>query len=110
MDRDEKALREIIDRGHRATAAGDVETVLTLRADDVVFLQPGKPPMNGRGAFERGLRDLLAGAIRRRLGAKSGGAERVHEMPSPWFDPDTRPGHAAAGCRFTPATSSEDSA
>jgi uncharacterized protein (TIGR02246 family) len=28
-----------------ASKAGDVETVLSLMADDVVFLVPGKPPM-----------------------------------------------------------------
>jgi len=44
---------------HSATAAGDVETVLGLMSEDVVFLGTGRPPMRGRGSFESGLRKLL---------------------------------------------------
>jgi uncharacterized protein (TIGR02246 family) len=44
---------------HRATAAGNVDAVLRLMAKDAVFLVPGKPPMKGRSAFERGLRTVL---------------------------------------------------
>jgi uncharacterized protein (TIGR02246 family) len=61
MGDDEQAIRALIAKWHRATAAGDVDSVLPLMAEDVVFLVPGKPPMKGRGAFERGLRALLAG-------------------------------------------------
>lgn len=60
MDRDQQAIREVLALWHRATAAGDVNTVLNLMAEDVVFLVPGHPPMRGRGAFEQGLRALLA--------------------------------------------------
>lgn len=60
MDRDQQAIREVLALWHRATAAGDVNTVLKLMAEDVVFLVPGHPPMRGRGAFEQGLRALLA--------------------------------------------------
>ena len=35
----------------RASAAGDVERVLGLMAEDVVFLLPGQPPMRGRETF-----------------------------------------------------------
>jgi len=38
---------------------GDVDTVLGLMAEDVVFLVAGKEPMRGRGAFEQALRGLL---------------------------------------------------
>jgi uncharacterized protein (TIGR02246 family) len=34
-----------------ATKAGDIETVLSLMAEDVVFLVPGQQPMIGRAAF-----------------------------------------------------------
>ena len=34
-----------------ATKAGDMETVLSLMADDVVFLLPGRPPMIGKASF-----------------------------------------------------------
>ena len=57
---DDQAIRELVAQWHRATAAGDVDAVLRLMAEDVVFLVAGKPPMKGRGAFERGLRGLLA--------------------------------------------------
>lgn len=60
MTADEQALRELVALWHRATAAGDVDTVLRLMADDVVFLVAGHPPMRGRSGFEQGLRGLLA--------------------------------------------------
>ena len=59
MNSEEQAIRDLVARWHRATAAGDVDTVLGLMADDVVFLVPGQPPMKGRSSFERGLRALL---------------------------------------------------
>jgi uncharacterized protein (TIGR02246 family) len=34
-----------------ATKAGDLETVLSLMAEDVVFLLAGQPPMIGKSAF-----------------------------------------------------------
>ncbi|HSR91472.1 MAG TPA: SgcJ/EcaC family oxidoreductase [Gemmatimonadales bacterium] len=60
MDGDQHAIREVLALWHRATAAGDVDTVLKLMAEDVVFLVAGHPPMRGRAAFEQGLRTLLA--------------------------------------------------
>jgi uncharacterized protein (TIGR02246 family) len=48
MDADERQIRDLIDRWHHATAAGDLDTVLGLMADDAVFLTPGKPPMTRR--------------------------------------------------------------
>ena len=60
MDPDQQAIREVLALWHRATAAGDVNTVLALMAEDVVFLVAGHPPMRGRAAFEQGLRALLA--------------------------------------------------
>ena len=46
MSDDEKKIRELMARWMTATNAGDLETVLTLMADDVVFLTPGQSPMN----------------------------------------------------------------
>ena len=60
MSPDEQAIRTLVSLWHTATAAGDVDTVLTLMAEDVVFLVPGHPPIRGRSTFERGLRSLLA--------------------------------------------------
>jgi uncharacterized protein (TIGR02246 family) len=59
MSTDEQAIRDLINLWHRATAAGDVETILGLMTDDVVFLVPGHPPMEGRSSFEHGLRAVL---------------------------------------------------
>ena len=59
MNTDEQAIRNLVAQWHGATAAGDVETVLGLMAEDAVFLVAGQPPMKGRGTFEKGLRGLL---------------------------------------------------
>ncbi len=59
MSTDEQAIRNLIAEWHRATIAGDVDAVLRLMSEDVVFLVAGKPPMKGRSEFERGLRGLL---------------------------------------------------
>jgi len=60
VNADEQAIRNLVSRWHRATAAADVEAVLQLMAEDVVFLVAGHPPMKGRSTFEKGLRGLLA--------------------------------------------------
>jgi uncharacterized protein (TIGR02246 family) len=60
MSSDEQTIRDVVARWHRATAAGDVDTVLGLMDDDAVFLVAGKPPMIGRSAFEKALRTVLA--------------------------------------------------
>jgi ketosteroid isomerase-like protein len=41
MDTDELEIRKVVATGMTATKAGDIETVSTLMADDVVFL-PGE--------------------------------------------------------------------
>jgi uncharacterized protein (TIGR02246 family) len=43
--RDETAIREMVATWMAASKAGDVDTVLGLVSDDVVFLTPGRPPM-----------------------------------------------------------------
>lgn len=45
MQSDEQEIRDLVATWMAATKAGDVETVLSLMADDVVFLVPGKPVM-----------------------------------------------------------------
>lgn len=59
MDKDELAIRQLIETWLRATRAGDVDTVLSLMTPDVVFLVPGQPPMQGREAFGEALRAVL---------------------------------------------------
>ena len=60
MTDDEQSIRTLVATWHDSTAAGNVDGVLPLMADDVVFLVAGRPPMRGRAAFEKGLRSLLA--------------------------------------------------
>jgi uncharacterized protein (TIGR02246 family) len=59
MQADLQSIRELVDRWHRATAAGEVETILESMTEDCVFLVSGKPPMKGRDSFAKGLRALL---------------------------------------------------
>jgi uncharacterized protein (TIGR02246 family) len=51
METDEQAIRNLINNWLNSSMAGDTEKVLTLMADDVVFLQSGQPPMRGKAAF-----------------------------------------------------------
>ena len=55
---DKQQIRDVIDRWISATAAGDLNTVLGLMADDVVFLLPGRPPMRGRESFAAASRSM----------------------------------------------------
>jgi uncharacterized protein (TIGR02246 family) len=51
MQSDEQEIRQLVATWITATKAGDIETVLSLMAEDVVFLMPGRPPMIGKSAF-----------------------------------------------------------
>jgi len=46
MGKDEQEIRRLVDTWMAATKAGDMETVLGLMTDDVVFLVPGRQPMS----------------------------------------------------------------
>ena len=48
---DEQQIRDLIATWLRVSAEGDINTILPLMAEDVVFLIPGQPPMRGRDAF-----------------------------------------------------------
>jgi uncharacterized protein (TIGR02246 family) len=58
-DQDNEKIREVVTTWMRATAEGDLETVLSLIAEDAVFLLPDQPPMRGRVAFAGALRSAL---------------------------------------------------
>ncbi len=45
MKSDEEQIRELVATWQSATQAGDVDKVLGLMTEDVVFLLPGRPPM-----------------------------------------------------------------
>jgi uncharacterized protein (TIGR02246 family) len=46
-------IREVVTNWMRATEEGNLETELSLIAEDAVFLLPDQPPMRGREAFCR---------------------------------------------------------
>jgi|KBSSwiStaDraftv2_1062776.scaffolds.fasta_scaffold317138_1 uncharacterized protein (TIGR02246 family) len=50
MNDDERAIRNLVDTWISATRAGDIETVLDLMADDVIFTVAGQKPF-GKEAF-----------------------------------------------------------
>ena len=50
MTDDERAIRALIDTWMKASMAGDVATVLSLMADDVIFMVPGRKPF-GKDEF-----------------------------------------------------------
>jgi uncharacterized protein (TIGR02246 family) len=51
MTDDKQQIRDLIDAWARASAAGDLEKILSLMYEDAVFLRAGHPPMRGREAF-----------------------------------------------------------
>ncbi len=52
MAPDEQAIREVHSTWIDAVNAGNLATLLSLMADDVVFLNPGQPPF-GRDGFSK---------------------------------------------------------
>jgi uncharacterized protein (TIGR02246 family) len=62
MTEDERAIRQVVDTWMKATAAGDISTVLSLMTDDIVFMVPGREPF-GKGEFAASAKGLKAGAI-----------------------------------------------
>ena len=60
MQDDEQQIRELVATWMAATKAGDVDTVLGLMTDDVVFLVPGRPPM-GKAEFAAAARAQASG-------------------------------------------------
>lgn len=45
MQSDEEQIRQLVATWMAASKSGDVDTILNLTSDDVVFLVPGRPPM-----------------------------------------------------------------
>ena len=57
-EQDKQQIREVIATWMRASQAGDLEKVLGLMAEDVVFLRPGCEPMLRREAFAAASRSM----------------------------------------------------
>ncbi|MFZ3001101.1 MAG: SgcJ/EcaC family oxidoreductase [Undibacterium umbellatum] len=53
------AIRNNIQLWQDATAAGDVDKLLDLMDEEVVFLVAGHPPMKGREQFAQNLRNIV---------------------------------------------------
>lgn len=66
---DEEQIRTLVQTWQSATSTGDVDTVLGLMTDDVVFLVPGRPPM--RKAEFAALSRLPAGSPRPKFDGRS---------------------------------------
>jgi uncharacterized protein (TIGR02246 family) len=58
---DEEQIRELVQTWMSATKTGDVDTVLNLMTDDVVFLVAGRPPMR-KDEFAAGARTQARGS------------------------------------------------
>jgi uncharacterized protein (TIGR02246 family) len=63
MTVDEQAIRELIGTWMDATGRGNIEQVLELMDDEVVFLGAGRPPMRGKTEFAAATR-AAAGKFR----------------------------------------------
>lgn len=63
MSDDEQAIRQLVQTWIDATRAGDIDTVLSLMADDVVFLVTGQPPMVGKDTFAEAAREQSQGGL-----------------------------------------------
>ena len=59
MPDDKQQIRDLIDDWARASAAGDLEKILSLMDEDAVFLRAGHPPMRGREAFAAQFRQAI---------------------------------------------------
>ncbi len=60
MTDEEKEIRLLVATWMTATQAGDLDTVLGLMAEDVVFLVPGQAPMIGRAGYATAARAQAA--------------------------------------------------
>ena len=74
MQSDEDQIRQLVATWHTASKAGDVDTVLGLMTDDVVFLVPGRAPMR---------KEEFASALRAQVGEsapKIDGSSEIKEI------------------------------
>ena len=51
MSDDERAIRDVVETWMDATRRGDIDTVLDLMTDDVLFMTPGREPF-GKAEFK----------------------------------------------------------
>jgi uncharacterized protein (TIGR02246 family) len=63
MSEDEKAIRSLVAAWMAATLRGDVDAVLAMMTEDVVFMVPGLDPF-GRRDFEAAAREAAGARMR----------------------------------------------
>ena len=71
MTDDERAIRDLIATWMKASQAGDVQTVLNLMTDDVVFMVPGREPFG---------KDVFAAASQGMQGMRMEGESEIREL------------------------------
>jgi uncharacterized protein (TIGR02246 family) len=71
MNADERAVRELVMKWMVASEAGDLDTVLSLMTDDVVFMVPGRAPFG---------KDLFAEAARKMKDVRMQGTTDIKEI------------------------------
>jgi uncharacterized protein (TIGR02246 family) len=60
---DEEQIRHLVAEWIDASRRNDLDRVLELMDEDVVFLGPGRPPMRGRAAFAAASRAMAPGSM-----------------------------------------------
>jgi uncharacterized protein (TIGR02246 family) len=71
MTSDERAIRELVTKWMVASEAGDLDTVLGLMTDDVVFMVPGRAPFG---------KDVFADAARKMKDVRMQGTTDIKEI------------------------------
>jgi uncharacterized protein (TIGR02246 family) len=71
MNADERAIRELTTKWMVASEAGDLDTVLGLMTDDVVFMVPGRAPFG---------KDVFADAARKMKDVRMQGTTDIKEI------------------------------
>lgn len=71
MSPDERAIRDLVDTWMKASQAGDNATVLSLMADDVMFMVPGQEPFG---------KEVFAKAAQAMQGLKMEGTNEIREL------------------------------
>ena len=72
MTDDEKQIRDLVESWMARSRAGDVEGVLALMTDDVIFVTPGRPPFGKREFAADGerMRDVEIDGLSERAGCR----------------------------------------
>ena len=82
MNADEQAIRELIATWMRASMAGDTDTVLSLMADDAVFMVAGQEPF-GKAAFAAAANAMRGMRLEGRPRSASYRCKEIWPFPAP---------------------------